>query len=447
MFEYLMPLLVMPDVREHAARPDLSHDGGAADRVRQAARRALGHLRVRLQLGRCEPQLPVPRVRRAGPRVEARARRRSRHRALRVGARADGRSRGSVRQPAAPRRRRARRTIRPVRGDRLHACAPAPRAGERRRALLHGASPGHDPALARARAARAADAEALRVGPAVQGNPAAAAGAHPEGRSVYSHPAELSAIRAIAGGPEAPVRVLSSPTRRCRKCSCCPTAATTSWSRTRAAAAAAGRTSPSPAGAKTAPATTGARSATSATWRAGTSGRPRISRRASAPAHYEAIFSEARAEFRRRDSDLEAHTEIVVSPEDDIELRRVRITNRRDPAHDRGHQLRRGGARAPGRGRAASGVLQSLRADRDRRRSARRSCARADRARTTSGALDVPPHGRPRGGVARRFLRDGPHGVHRPRANGRRSAGDDGAGRLSGAQGRCSIRSSRSAIG
>ena len=43
---------------------------------------------------------------------------------------------------------------------------------------------------------------------------------------------------------------------------------------------------------------------------------------------YEAIFSEARAEFRRRDRGFETHTEIVVSPEDDIELRRIRITNR-----------------------------------------------------------------------------------------------------------------------
>jgi cellobiose phosphorylase len=43
---------------------------------------------------------------------------------------------------------------------------------------------------------------------------------------------------------------------------------------------------------------------------------------------YEAIFSEARAEFRRRDHDYEMHAEIVVSSEDDIELRRVRITNR-----------------------------------------------------------------------------------------------------------------------
>ena len=55
---------------------------------------------------------------------------------------------------------------------------------------------------------------------------------------------------------------------------------------------------------------------------------------------YEAIFSEGRAEFRRRDSTapgvgkdaeggrFDTYTEIVVSPEDDIELRRVRITNR-----------------------------------------------------------------------------------------------------------------------
>ena len=41
------------DVRKHAARPDLPGGGGAADRVRQAARRAVGHLGIRLQHGRC----------------------------------------------------------------------------------------------------------------------------------------------------------------------------------------------------------------------------------------------------------------------------------------------------------------------------------------------------------------------------------------------------------
>ena len=36
----------------------------------------------------------------------------------------------------------------------------------------------------------------------------------------------------------------------------------------------------------------------------------------------------ARAEFRCRDHDFDTHTEIAVSPEDDIELRRITITNR-----------------------------------------------------------------------------------------------------------------------
>ncbi|MCX5733615.1 MAG: cyclic beta 1-2 glucan synthetase, partial [candidate division NC10 bacterium] len=42
---------------------------------------------------------------------------------------------------------------------------------------------------------------------------------------------------------------------------------------------------------------------------------------------YEAIFSEARAEFRCRHHDFDTHTEIAVSPEDDVELRRIHITN------------------------------------------------------------------------------------------------------------------------
>ncbi len=43
---------------------------------------------------------------------------------------------------------------------------------------------------------------------------------------------------------------------------------------------------------------------------------------------YEAIFSQSRAEYRRHDQDIDAHTEIAVSPEDDVELRRTTLTNR-----------------------------------------------------------------------------------------------------------------------
>ncbi|NTV03631.1 cyclic beta 1-2 glucan synthetase, partial [bacterium] len=46
------------------------------------------------------------------------------------------------------------------------------------------------------------------------------------------------------------------------------------------------------------------------------------------PERYEAIFSESRVEFRRRDHDFDTHTEIAVSPEDDVEVRRIHITNR-----------------------------------------------------------------------------------------------------------------------
>lgn len=43
--------------------------------------------------------------------------------------------------------------------------------------------------------------------------------------------------------------------------------------------------------------------------------------------HYEAIFSQGKVEFRRRDEEIETYTEIIVSPEDDIEVRRIHLTN------------------------------------------------------------------------------------------------------------------------
>jgi hypothetical protein len=45
---------------------------------------------------------------------------------------------------------------------------------------------------------------------------------------------------------------------------------------------------------------------------------------------YEAIFSQGRAEFRSRYQDIDAHSELCVSPEDDLEVRRVTLTNRSD---------------------------------------------------------------------------------------------------------------------
>jgi len=42
---------------------------------------------------------------------------------------------------------------------------------------------------------------------------------------------------------------------------------------------------------------------------------------------YEATFTQGRVDFRRRDNNIDTHTEIVVSSEDNIEMRRVHITN------------------------------------------------------------------------------------------------------------------------
>ncbi len=44
--------------------------------------------------------------------------------------------------------------------------------------------------------------------------------------------------------------------------------------------------------------------------------------------NYSVVFSQGRVEFRRSDNDIETHTEIIVSPEDDVEIRRIHLTNR-----------------------------------------------------------------------------------------------------------------------
>ena len=45
------------------------------------------------------------------------------------------------------------------------------------------------------------------------------------------------------------------------------------------------------------------------------------------PDDYHVVFAPDKAEFRRTDGDLDTHVEIAVSPEDDVEVRRLTITN------------------------------------------------------------------------------------------------------------------------
>ncbi len=150
----------------------------------------------------------------------------------------------------------------------------------------------------------------------------------PKAVALYSQPAELTANRGIAGGPEAPVRVLGSPDTPI------PEVQLLSNGRYHVMVTNAGGGSTRW---KDLAVTRWREDGTCDAWgtfcyiRDVASGdfwsaahQPTGKR----PAHYEAIFTESRAEFRRRDNDFESHVEIVVSPEDDIELRRLRITNR-----------------------------------------------------------------------------------------------------------------------
>ena len=94
------------DVSGHAAARDLRRRRPAADPVRRAARRAVGHLGVRVSRAGSRGELSIPRLRRARARPQARARRRSGHRAVRELPRGAAGARGGARQSRAPSSRR-----------------------------------------------------------------------------------------------------------------------------------------------------------------------------------------------------------------------------------------------------------------------------------------------------------------------------------------------------
>ena len=82
----------------------------------------------------------------------------------------------------------------------------------------------------------------------------------------------------------------------------------------------------------TAPATPMASSSTSATWRAGATGRPGRQPVVSAaePDRYDVWIHANKVETARVDDWIETFTQTVVSPEDDVEVRRVTLTNYAD---------------------------------------------------------------------------------------------------------------------
>ena len=107
MFEYLMPLLVMPTYENTLL--DQTYIAAVERQIDYGRQRGVpwGISECGYNTVDAHDQLSVPRLRRAGARAQARPRRRSGHRAVCLGARADGRAGGGVREPAAARRRRA----------------------------------------------------------------------------------------------------------------------------------------------------------------------------------------------------------------------------------------------------------------------------------------------------------------------------------------------------
>ena len=89
------------------ARADEPPGGATAAGLRRGARRALGHLGIGVQRARHRAHLSVLELRRSRARLEARAQRRRRDRALRDGARRDGRTAGGGAELRAARRRKA----------------------------------------------------------------------------------------------------------------------------------------------------------------------------------------------------------------------------------------------------------------------------------------------------------------------------------------------------
>ena len=454
MFEYLMPLLVMPTYETRCStRPTRRQSSGRSSTGRQRGVpwgiSESGYNAIDVHLNYQYRAFGVP-----GLGLKRGLGRGPGHRALCLGARADGGARGGVREPAAAGRGRAwradsvsmkRSTIR-LRGSRAGKSSAVVRsfmAHHQGMSLLSLAY----------RAPGPADAEALRVRSVVPGDHCCCCrNAFPRPRRSIRTPRSSPTAHDARGGA-----------RDCR-CACftspntpMPEVQLLSNGRYHVMVTNAGRRLQPLEGPRRDAlarrrdlATTGARSATSATWRAGSSGRPRISRRSSSGTATRRSSPRRARSSAAATHDFETHTEIAVSPEDDIELRR--ITHHQPLAHTRERSRSRVTRKSCWRRRPPTRCIRRSAISSCRPRSCasgRRSFARAGPARRDEHAPWMfhlmAVHG---ADVGRGVLRNRSHAVHRPRTIRMwRSAGDDDSARSRAARARCSIRSSRSAIG
>ncbi len=388
MFEYLMPLLVMP-----------TYENTLLDQTyRAVVRRQIDYGRQRgVPWGISESgyntidaaaELSVPGVRRSGPGAQARPRRGPGHRAVRQRPGADGRAGGGVPQPASdwpPRAAKGTYGLYEAIDYTPSRLPPGASFAIVRQFMAH--HEGMSLLSLGYLLARQADAAPLRSRSDAARRRPAAAGARAQGRApVFPHVAEAGMPRGAAS-PTTRARCGSSPIRRAPSRG----ASALQWPVPRGGHARRRRLQP-----------------------LARPGRDALARRRDARLLGHVLLSARSGERRclvdgvatdaqagqalpgdlhpgprrvspRATSRIDTHTEISVSPEDDIELRRITITNRSEvAADDRSDQLCGGGPGPPGPGPGPPGVQQPVRADGAGATDGRPFSAPAGRARPTN---------------------------------------------------------------
>ena len=339
MFEYLMPLLLMRSF------PGTLLDQSCRASVRrqieygQRARRAVGHLRVGVRVHRSRRQLSVPGVRRARARAEARARRRSRRRAVRDRAGQPRRSGGRGARTSSGSRARASTagsaSTKSIDYSRARAGdaeqPPAPRRPARDRARLLRSPPGH--------VARRAGQRRLRRRVRARGSTPTRASRRPSCCCRSASRARRSSRS--RGRPRARRRrrrfrcsrrdASGRRTRRARTTQFLSNGRYTAARHARRRRLQhVARTWRSRASARTGPPTPARITSTCAIRGRVEVWSPTYQPVCREPDEYEATFELDKATFRRRDGDFETQLQVAVSPEDDVEVRRLSITNRGD---------------------------------------------------------------------------------------------------------------------
>ena len=432
MFEYLMPLLVMPTYDGHAARrrPTTRPSRGRSSTAASAACRGASRSRATTRPTRSST-ISTARSACPGSGFKRGLAEDLVDRAVRERAGADGRAGGGVREPRSARRRAASSAPYGFYEAIDYTPSRLPRGqDERDRALVHGAPPGHEPAVARVRAARSADAAPVRLAIPRCRRPTAAAGARAANaaRSIRTPPRsarcarrrpKTSATLRVFTTPNTPapeVQLLSNGRyhvddhQRRRRLQ--PLA------RPRGHALARGSDARL-LGHVLLPARRRRAATFWSTAHQPTLQRGRQATRRSSP--------QGRAEFRRRDDDIDTHIEISVSPEDDIELRR--ITHHQPRSRRRARIELTSYAEvvlappAPMR-RIRRSATCSCRPSSSRDRQAI-LCTRRPRSAERAAAVDVPPDDRARRTtIGADVVRDRSRALHRPRRHAGRSARD-----------------------